>query len=122
MKLAQRMERILVESAFEVLVRARALAKQMENFHKMGSTPDKLRVLKDLTQLIPDNTWLFNLRLSRQNLDISGMSKSASDLIPLLEKSGWLTKTEFASPIVTDANKQEHFKIKADFKGGEPVS
>ncbi|MCX5889981.1 MAG: PilN domain-containing protein [Deltaproteobacteria bacterium] len=111
---ARQVERQLEES--------RTLAKQMENFHKMGSTPDKLRILKDLTQLIPDNTWLFNLRLSRQNLDISGMSKSASDLIPLLEKSGWLTKTEFASPIVTDANKQEHFKIKADFKGGEPVS
>jgi general secretion pathway protein L len=98
------------------LEESRALAKQMENFRKMGSTPDKLRVLKDLTKLIPDNTWLFNLRLSRQNLDISGISKSASDLIPLLEKSGWLTKTEFASPIVTDATKQEHFKIKADFK------
>ncbi len=111
---ARQVERQLEES--------RALARQMENFRKIGSTPDKLRILKDLTQLIPDNTWLFNLRLSRQNLDISGMSKSASDLIPLLEKSGWLTKTEFASPIVTDANKQEHFKIKADFKGGEPVS
>ncbi len=98
------------------LEESRALAKQMENFRKMGSTPDKLRVLKDLTELIPDNTWLFNLRLSRQNLDISGISKSASDLIPRLEQSGWLTKTEFASPIVTDANKQEHFKIKADFK------
>lgn len=110
---ARQVERQLEES--------RALAKQMENFRKMGSTPDKLRVLKDLTELIPDNTWLFNLRLSRQNLDISGMSKSASDLIPLLEKSGWLTKTEFASPIVTDANKQEHFKIKADFQGLEPA-
>ncbi len=104
------------------LKESQALAKQLENFKKMGSTPDKLRILKDLTELIPDNTWLFNLRLTRQNLDISGMSKSASDLIPLLEKSGWLTKTEFASPIVTDASKQEHFKIKADFKGGEPVS
>ncbi len=111
---ARQVERQLEES--------RALAKQLENFRKMGSTPDKLRILKDLTALIPENTWLFNLRLSRQNMDISGMSKSASDLIPLLEKSGWLTKTEFASPIVTDANKQEHFKIKADFKGGEPVS
>ena len=63
-----------------------------------------------------------SLALDQALLDISGMSKSASDLIPLLEKSGWLTKTEFASPIVTDANKQEHFKIKADYKGGEPVS
>ena len=74
-------------------------------------------VLKDLTNLIPDNTWLLNLRLSKQNVDLGGMSRSASDLIPLLDKSGLLNKTEFASPIVTDANKIEHFKIKAEFKG-----
>jgi general secretion pathway protein L len=111
---ARQVERQLEES--------RALAKQLQNFQKMGSTPDKLKILKDLTELIPDNTWLFNLRLSRQNLDISGISKSASDLIPLLDKSGWLTKTEFASPVVTDANKQDHFKIKADYKGLGPAS
>ncbi len=104
------------------LEESRVLAKQMESFRKMGSTPDKLKIIKDLTELIPDNTWLFNLRLGRQDLDISGMSRSASDLIPLLEKSGWLTKTEFASPIVTDANKQEHFKIKAELRALEPAS
>ena len=111
---AKQVERQLEES--------RALAKQMESLRKVGQSPDKLRVLKDLTTLIPDNTWLFNLRLSKQTLDISGMSRSASDLIPLLEKSGWLQKTEFASPIVTDANKLEHFKIKAEIKGLEPGS
>jgi general secretion pathway protein L len=108
-----------VESQLE---ESRALAKQMENLRKVSQSPDKLKVLKDLTTLIPDNTWLFNLHLSKQTLDISGMSRSASDLIPLLEKSGWLQKTEFASPIVTDANKLEHFKIKAEIKGLEPGS
>jgi general secretion pathway protein L len=104
------------------LEESRALAKQIESLRKVGQSPDKLKVLKDLTTIIPDNTWLFNLRLSKQTLDISGMSKSASDLIPLLEKSGWLQKTEFASPIVADANKLEHFKIKAEIKGLEPGS
>ena len=111
---AKQVERQLDES--------RSLAKQMGNLRKVGQSPDKLRILKDLTTLIPDNTWLFNLHLSKQTLDISGMSRSASDLIPLLEKSGWLQKTEFASPIVTDANKLEHFKIKAEIKGLEPGS
>lgn len=101
------------------LEEARALAKQMQNLRRLEQAPNKLNVLKDLTQLIPDHTWLFNLRISQQNLEMGGMSKSAADLIPLLEKSGWLTKTEFASPIVTDANKLEHFKIKAEIKGLE---
>lgn len=104
------------------LEESRALAKQLQSFRRIEQTPDKLKILKELTEIVPDNTWLFNLRLSGQNLEISGMSRSASDLIPLLEKSGWLTKTEFASPIVTDATKLEHFKVKAEIKGLEPAS
>ncbi len=101
------------------LEEGRALAKQLQNLRRLEQSPNKLNVLKDLTRLIPDHTWLFNLRISQKNLEMGGMSKSAADLIPLLEKSGWLTKTEFASPIVTDANKLEHFKIKAEVKGLE---
>jgi hypothetical protein len=103
-----------------LLQESRALAQQMESLRKIGQSPDKLMILKDLTQLIPDNTWLFNLRLNKQYVNLSGMSSSASDLIPLVDKSGLFKKTEFASPIVTDANKLEHFKIKAEFKGLEP--
>ena len=101
------MERLLEES--------RALAKQLESLRKIAQSPDKLTTLKALTELIPSNTWLDNLRLSKQHVNLSGMSSAASDLIPLLDKSGLLKKTEFASPIVTDANKLEHFKIKAEF-------
>ncbi|MDD5640330.1 MAG: PilN domain-containing protein [Syntrophales bacterium] len=97
----------------------RRLAQQMQNLRRLEKSPNKLNVIKDLTQIIPKHTWLFNLRISQQNLEMGGMSRSAADLIPLLEKSGWLTKTEFASPIVTDANKLEHFKIKAEIKGLE---
>jgi general secretion pathway protein L len=98
-----------------LLQESRALAKQMESLHKIGQTPNKLKVLKDLTQLIPDNTWLSSLQLSKQYLNLGGTSSAASDLIPLLDKSGLLKKTEFASPTVTDASKLEHFKIKAEF-------
>lgn len=107
----------IVES---LLQESRGLASQMENLQKIGNSPDKLKIFMDLTRLIPDNTWLISLRLSKQYLDMDGMSHSASDLIPLLDKSGWLKKTEFASPIVTDANKLEHFKIKGESKGLEP--
>jgi Tfp pilus assembly protein PilN len=103
-----------------LLRKSRGLATQMQSLGKIGQSPDKLKVLKDLTELIPDNTWLTNLQLSQQYVNLSGMSSSASDLIPLLDKSGMLKKTEFASPIVTDANKLEHFKIKAEFRGLEP--
>jgi general secretion pathway protein L len=106
---AKKVESLLQES--------RGLASQMENLRKIGNSPDKLKILLDLTRLVPDNTWIINLSLSKQYLDMDGMSHSASDLIPLLDKSGWLKKAEFASPIVTDANKLEHFRIKGESKG-----
>jgi hypothetical protein len=99
----------------KLLKESRGLAQQLESLGKIAESPDKLTVLKELTRLIPANTWLVNLRLSKQHLDLSGMSTAASDLIPRLDKSGLLKKTEFASPIVTDADKLEHFKIKAEF-------
>jgi general secretion pathway protein L len=105
-----------------MLEETRNQAKMLQSVRHLEQAPDKLKILKDLTAVVPDNTWLFHIRISRQNLEMSGMSKSASDLIPLLEKSGWLTKTEFASPIVTDASKLEHFKIKAEIKILEPAS
>ncbi len=104
---AKNVEKLLQES--------RALAKQMESLRKIGQSPNKLKVLKDLTQLIPDNTWLSSLQLGKQYVNLAGTSTAASDLIPLLDKSGLLKKTEFASPTVTDASKLEHFKIKAEF-------
>jgi hypothetical protein len=104
-----------VKEVERLLEESRALAQQMESLGKIAQSPDKLTTLKALTQLIPSNTWLVNLRLSKQYVDLSGMSTAASDLIPLLDKSRLLKKTEFASPIVTDANKLEHFKIKAEF-------
>lgn len=104
-----------VKEVERLLQESRALAQQMESLHKIAQSPDKLTILKELTQLIPTNTYLINLRLSKQYVNLSGISSAASDLIPLLDKSGLLKKTEFASPIVTDANKLEHFKIKAEF-------
>lgn len=105
-----------------LLTEGRTLAQQMTSLRAISASPDKLLILKNLTQIIPNNTWLYNVRLSKQVLEISGTSQSASELIPLLEKSGWLKKTEFVSPIVTDANKNEHFKIKAEIKSLEPAS
>ena len=105
-----------------LLKEGRDLAKQLGTLSIINNSPDKLVILKNLTQIIPDNTWLYNMQLNKQILEISGISQSASELIPLLEQSGWLQKTEFVSPIVTDANKNEHFKIKAEIKGLERAS
>lgn len=81
-----------------------------------GHNQKKLFILKKLTEIIPEHTWLFNLRLGPKTLEMNGVSRSAADLIPILEKSGIFTKTEFSSPIVTDAQGNEQFSIRTDIK------
>ncbi|MFP3867525.1 MAG: PilN domain-containing protein [Desulfobacteraceae bacterium] len=99
------------------LSESQEMAKTLEGLkQRLDQYPSKLNLLKELTGLVPENTWLFYLKCNDRQLEMGGVSRSAADLIPLLEQSGWFTKTEFASPIVTDANGREHFKIKAEIK------
>ena len=99
------------------LSESQEMAKTLESLEqRLEQYPRKLNLLKELTNLIPENTWLFYLKCNERQLEMGGVSRSAADLIPLMEQSGWFTKTEFASPIVTDANGREHFKIKAEIK------
>ncbi len=96
---------------------AQAISRQLQDLYGgKGATATKLQILALLTQSIPDHTWLYSLRLSAKQLEISGMSKSAADLIQLLDKSGLFSKTQFSSPIVNDASGNENFTIQAELK------
>lgn len=116
-------ERQLAQLAPEVqqieqqLRQSRLLRKQLQELYKpWEQSPGALPLLKELTQIIPVHTYLVHLSLTQECVEMSGISNSASDLISILEKSGWFTQTEFASPIVTDATGAENFKIKGKIK------
>ncbi|MCL6622285.1 MAG: PilN domain-containing protein [Syntrophobacterales bacterium] len=94
------------------------LLKQYDDLkRRVEQYPGPLQILRELTEIIPDHTHLYSFRLSKGQVELSGKSASASELINLLERSGRFTKTEFVSPIVTDETGSEIFKIKADIKG-----
>lgn len=100
--------------------RVRELAQKLNEFQKQQQQyPNKLTILQSLTKILPKHTWLYELSVNQRNLEISGESQSAAELIPLLEQSGWLVHTEFASPIITNAQKNETFKIKSEVKSLE---
>jgi Tfp pilus assembly protein PilN len=100
------------------LTETQALGKQLQDIQKrIEENPSTLVVLKELTQIIPDHTHLFTLRLKKGQVELGGKSNSAADLISIMEQSGYFTKTEFVSPIVTDDTGSEIFKIKAEIRG-----
>jgi general secretion pathway protein L len=60
------------------------------------------RVLNDMTSLLPDDTWLTQLRLVDNRVEISGYSPDSSRLIALFDGSGVLGEPKFRSPLTRD--------------------
>ena len=81
-----------------------------------------LPLMRELTNLLPQDTWLQALHLDRQGVEITGQGNAASQLIPLLEASPWLERVEFTSP-VTKGQGKEQFRVKAKWEPGpkEPM-
>ena len=76
----------------------------------------KLQMLQQLTKLLPDGTWLQELDISEDTVDINGYSNHAADLVPPLENSPYFTQVEFTAPISRDNQNREIFRIRMRLK------
>ncbi|MBN9509909.1 MAG: PilN domain-containing protein [Alphaproteobacteria bacterium] len=65
---------------------------------------DALQVLAMLTDLLPDGTYLNDLRLRAGQLDLDGVSTNAAQLIPALAASPLIRNAAFAAPVTRIAN------------------
>jgi Tfp pilus assembly protein PilN len=59
-----------------------------------------LALMKEMTQLIPEDSWLTQLDVDEDNVRIRGQSENANALIVLLEKSPLFKEVAFSSPVV----------------------
>jgi Tfp pilus assembly protein PilN len=71
-----------------------------------------LPILRELTELLPADTWLTTLSLDAKGVEVTGQAAAAASLIPLLENSTRFERVEFASP-VTRGREKEQFRIRA---------
>lgn len=76
----------------------------------------KLRVLQELTRLLPKDTWLQQLQITQDSVEIHGFSNRAADLVPPLENSPYFAQVEFTSPITRDNQNREIFRIRMRLK------
>lgn len=103
---------------------AEEIARELERKRRLLATIDALEsgttrplpVLRDLTELLPDDAWLTTLSLDAKGIEMTGQAVAASALIPILENSPWLERVEFASP-VTRGRDREQFRIQAAWEG-----
>ena len=66
------------------------------------STPTAAALLNDVSERLPDDTWLIQLRVNGNQLMLSGFSPTAASLIALLEDSPMLSEVRFGSPVTVD--------------------
>ncbi len=82
---------------------------------------EMLFVLLELTNRLPQGTWLTGLRVENGKLEMDGMSLSASEIFPVLTKDGRFRGVEFASPITRQgAENLERFQIRAEYARLKP--
>jgi len=75
-------------------------------------TWQKLLVLRELTNLLPDGTWVQSLDVGPGTAEFSGLSTRAADLIQPLENSPYFSQVEFASPITRGGDNKDVFRIR----------
>ena len=74
---------------------------------------EKIIILHNLAQVIPDNTWLTRVTIRNSALEIEGESEKSSDLIEKLESQAAFYQVEFASSVTRNTRTaKERFQIK----------
>lgn len=95
-----------------------ALAAKIEELEKIDgkNLPGPLDVLKELTTLLPRDTWLTGLDYRGDTVSIEGYSSRASSLIMKMGKSRFMTDFEFAGPVARASGGKERFRMNFKLK------
>ena len=102
-----------VEGMLRDLDGKRQLVATIDGLESAAIRP--LAVLRDLTDLLPNDAWLTLVSLEAKGVELTGQANTASALIPLLENSPRFERVEFASP-VTRGRDREQFRIQATWE------
>lgn len=80
-----------------------------------------LEVLRQLTQVVPKNAWVYEFQLNGSEGRIRGVSGAASDLLPAFERSVLFNRPQFRAPVVQGpAAGSERFDLSFDVKDRSP--
>jgi general secretion pathway protein L len=99
-----------VEQLQTTLDNLRAETEQLVALQR--SQPDTLAMINALSALIPNDSWLTHLQYADKQLQIYGLSPSASGLIQALEASPYFSKVSLSAPLTQDKlSGRERFQI-----------
>jgi general secretion pathway protein L len=86
-------------------------------------TPASVIVLEALSKLLPDHTYVTEMHLAGNKLQISGITSDAPSLIPLIEQSQHFTRATFYAPTTrSPSDPGERFHIEARVESKNTVA
>lgn len=102
----QKQVNTLQQESGQVLTLREQLEKAVESsrflLQKKQSRTPIIELLRELTVILPDSTWLERLQIKGDTLQLIGQSSSASALVSVIEESKVLSGAAFASPVTND--------------------
>jgi len=83
--------------------------------------PSSVLVLETLSKILPDQTYVTELRLEGNRLRLTGITRDAPSLIGLIERSGRFTRASFFAPTTrSPSDTGDRFHIEAIIKTAGP--
>jgi general secretion pathway protein L len=95
-----------------VKLRAGAGSAQQIVERRKRQMPATVMVLESLSDILPDHTYVTELRIETNKVRLTGISRDAVSLVPLIERSGRFTRATFFAP-TTRSDAAERFHIEA---------
>ncbi|HTT85181.1 MAG TPA: PilN domain-containing protein [Rhizomicrobium sp.] len=78
--------------------------------------PFLLAMLREVTRVLPDGTWLTEFELDGGKVHIQGFAKSASDVVGEIDHSAMFANAQFMAPLQSAQNGNERFDLSFDVK------
>ncbi len=104
------------EKLKDIRQRNRELIERFEALGRLAREHARtIDVLKELTEVIPQDAWLRSLAVKNRRIYLQGTSKSATTVVKALENSPLFKEVHFDSPVVKRGG-SETFKIVVDLE------
>jgi len=65
-----------------------------------------IRILEELTRLLPDSAWVTSLRIEGDVLEVTIVAQSTGELLPLLARSPLFTTADLSAPVAYDPDRR----------------
>ena len=94
--------------------------RQIGFLARQKQAPLTVAILSEVSETLPDGTWLDEIEIGQDRVHIRGYSHAAADLLGAIDRSGYFADAQFGAPLVRNPNGNvEQFDINFDVRGSK---